>query len=175
MATNGFRFLRSRVSAVVLAMGLAAIALAQAPVPVPGPADSVPTGKQQLLGLNRDLFMLEEELLFPANAQVTVFISTKLSDKYVLDQVQVRLDASGVAEHLYTEREIASLRAGGVQRLHMGRLPAGQHQLTAFCALRGPGQRDFRHRNVFSIDKSSAPKFVELKVTDNGFEIHTWE
>ncbi|UCE89136.1 MAG: AraC family transcriptional regulator [Pseudomonadota bacterium] len=159
--------------AVALAAGLAAIAVAQAPAP--GAADTPPTGKQQLLGLNRDLFMLEEELLFPANAQVTVFISTRLTDKFVLDQVRVRLDGSGIAEHLYTEREIASLRAGGIQRLHMGRLPAGQHQLTAFCALRGPGQQDFRHRNVFDISKSSAPKFVELQVTDNGFEIHTWE
>jgi hypothetical protein len=31
--------------------------------------------KQEVLELNRELFILEEELLFPANTQVAVFVS----------------------------------------------------------------------------------------------------
>ena len=31
--------------------------------------------KKEVLDLNRDLFLLEEELLFPANSQVAFFIS----------------------------------------------------------------------------------------------------
>ena len=37
--------------------------------------EDVQSLKKEVLNLNRDLFLLEEELLFPANSQVAFFIS----------------------------------------------------------------------------------------------------
>ena len=39
--------------------------------------------KQDIVALNRSLFMLEEELLFPANTQVAVFLSMDVGESKV--------------------------------------------------------------------------------------------
>src|SRR4051812_39723411 len=43
--------------------------------------------KKQVLDLNKDLFLLEEELLFPSNTQVAVFVSMDVGDFFGLDSV----------------------------------------------------------------------------------------
>ena len=43
--------------------------------------------KKQVLDLNRDLFLLEEELLFPANTQVAIFVSMDVGEFFGLDSV----------------------------------------------------------------------------------------
>ena len=62
--------------------------------------------KKVVLDLNRDLFLLEEELLFPANTQVAVFVSMDVGDFFDLDSVTVKLNDKEVANYLYTEREV---------------------------------------------------------------------
>ena len=41
--------------------------------------------KKDVVDLNSDLFVLEEELLFPANTQVAVFVSMDVGDFFALD------------------------------------------------------------------------------------------
>ena len=137
--------------------------------------------KKQVLELNRDLFQLEEELLFPANTQFTIFLSFDIGEYFNLDAVQVKLDDKVVANHLYTEREIAALRRGGVQRLYLGNLPSGEHELVAFFTGKGPRGRDYRRGSSIKLKKGSEPQFVELQITDNTrqqqpqFKIKLWD
>ncbi len=48
--------------------------------------------KKDAVDLNRDLFVLEEELLFPANTQVAVFLSMDVGEFFALDTVELRVD-----------------------------------------------------------------------------------
>jgi outer membrane murein-binding lipoprotein Lpp len=75
--------------------------------------------RKDVLELNKDLSALEEELLFPANTQVAVFLSLDVGAFFELDAVQLRLDNKEVANYLYTEREIAALNRGGVHRVFL--------------------------------------------------------
>ena len=43
--------------------------------------------KKEVLSLNRDLFILEEDLLFPANTQFSVFLSMDSGHFFALDSV----------------------------------------------------------------------------------------
>ena len=43
--------------------------------------------KKEVLDLNRDLFLLEEELLFPANSQVAFFVSLDVGEYFELDSI----------------------------------------------------------------------------------------
>lgn len=137
--------------------------------------------KKDILDLNRDLFILEEELLFPANTQFTVFLSMDTGKLFSLDSVQIKLNDKVVANHLYTEQETKALFRGGVQRVYIGNLPAGKHELVAFFTGQGPKGRDFRRGATVALDKSSDPKFVELKITDDTgkqqprFAVKVWE
>jgi hypothetical protein len=137
--------------------------------------------KQQVLDLNRELFILEEELLFPANTQVAVFLSMDVGTFFALDSVEVRLDDKSVTSYLYTEREVQALFNGGVQRLFVGNLPAGEHELVAFFTGKGPHGRDYRRGATLVFEKSLGPKFIELRIDDKTarlqpeFNVKDWD
>lgn len=144
-------------------------------------ADKINTLKQQVLELNRDLFILEEELLFPVNTQINVFISIDAGFLFKLDSVRLKIDNKVVSNYLYTEREIQALHRGGVQRLYIGNLTTGEHELTAIFIGKGPSDRDYKRASTISIKKTDEAQFVELKIKANaskeqpGFLIKVWE
>ena len=78
--------------------------------------------KKDVVDLNKELFILEEELLFPANTQVAVFLSMDVGEFFALDTVQLKIDQKEVINYLYTPREVDALLKGGVQRLYVGNL-----------------------------------------------------
>ena len=91
--------------------------------------EDVQSLKKEVLDLNRDLFLLEEELLFPANSQVAFFISMDVGEYFALDSVNLKIDGKEVANYLYTQREVDALVRGGVHRVHMENLKVGEHEL----------------------------------------------
>ena len=137
--------------------------------------------KKEVLDLNRDLFILEEDLLFPANTQFTIFLSMDMGRLFALDSVEVKINDKLVASHLYTEREAEALHRGGVQRLHMGNLPTGKHEMVAYFTGKGPHNRDYRRGTTLIINKTSAPQYIQLRITDDAskqqpdFRVKVWE
>jgi hypothetical protein len=122
--------------------------------------------KQEVLDLNRDLFVLQEELLFPANTQMAVFVSMDVGTFFSLDTVKLTVDGKEVASYLYTPREADALVQGGVQRLYIGNLKVGQHELIAVFTGKGPHERDYKRATTLKLDKGIGAKFVELKISD---------
>ena len=137
--------------------------------------------KKDVLKLNRNLFILEEDLLFPANTQFSVFLSMNAGKLFSLDSVQLKVDDKVLASHLYTERELSALSRGGVQRLYIGNLTSGEHEIIAIFTGKGPSARDYRRGKTIKIEKTSDPLFVELKIIDDPvkeqpvFETYIWE
>ncbi len=137
--------------------------------------------KKQVLQLNKDLFLLEEDLLFPANTQFSVFLSLDAGQLFGLDAVQLKVDDKIVANHLYTDRELSALKRGGVQRLFIGNLPTGEHEIIAIFVGTGPQGRDYRRAESLNIEKGEDPLFVELRITDDptkeqpAFTSRVWE
>jgi len=123
--------------------------------------------KQEAMDLNRDLLVLEEELLFPASTQVAVFVSVDVGALFDLDSVELKLDDSVVTSYLYTEREVRALHRGGVQRLYMGNLRTGKHELVAVFVGKGPKGRDYRRGTTLKFEKGTDPKYIELQIRDD--------
>lgn len=98
--------------------------------------------KSDVIKLNRDLLVLEEELLFPANTQVALFVSMDVGKLFELDSVQIKLDDKLITNYLYTPAEVQALHRGGVQRAFVGNLKSGTHEITAFFTGKGPHVRD---------------------------------
>jgi hypothetical protein len=121
--------------------------------------------KQQTLELNRDLFILEEELLFPSNTQLAVYLSMDVDNLFALDAVKLSIDGTVVTNYLYTERQVDALQRGGVQRLYMGNLKAGEHEIVAVFTGRGPQGRDFRRATQLQVVKASGAKNLEVKIS----------
>lgn len=122
--------------------------------------------KKLAVDLNRDLFLLEEELLFPASTQVSVFVSMDVGEFFALDSIELKLDGKDVASYLYTDREVDALYRGGVQRLFAGNVRAGEHELVAFFTGQGPHERAYRRGATLKFEKGIGPKYIELKISD---------
>jgi hypothetical protein len=137
--------------------------------------------KKDAVDLNRELFMLEEELLFPANTQVAVFLSMDVGEFFALDSVQLKVDGREVGNYLYTQREAEALLKGGVHRVYLGNLKVGEHELVAIFVGKGPNEREYRRGATTRFAKAVGAKYLELKITDRQrrgqpeFEIKDWE
>jgi hypothetical protein len=143
--------------------------------------EDVQSLKKEVLDLNRDLFLLEEELLFPANSQVAFFISMDVGEYFDLDAINLKIDGKEVSNYLYTEREVSALHRGGVHRMHMENLKTGDHELVAVFTGKGPSTRDYRRGATMNFEKGIGAKYVELEITDRvtkqqpEFVIKEWE
>jgi len=137
--------------------------------------------KKEVLDLNKELFILEEDLLFPANTQFSIFLSMDIGELFDLDSVQIEIDGKNISNHLYTLREINALKRGGVQRIYIGNIASGKHELVAFFTGKGPSKRHYKRGTTIEVEKTSSPLFVELKIIDNlskqqpEFKTKVWE
>ena len=164
-----------------------------APADATPPAADAPTGdtktldqevqglKKDVVDLNKDLFVLQEELLFPANTQVAVYVSMDVGAFFALDSVQVKIDNTEVKNYLYTAREAQALLKGGVQQIYLGNVKVGKHELVAFFTGKGPAERDYKRGATITFEKGVGAKYLELKITDRvpkhqpEFLIKDWE
>lgn len=172
----------------------AALAAAQAPVPAApagppaasaapaaGLEDRIQDAKAEAIRLNRDLLVLEEELLFPANTQVAVFVSMDVGKLFALESLRIKLDDKDVASYLYTPAEVQALHRGGVQRLYVGNLKSGTHELVAFFTGQGPHERDYKRGATVKFDKGNEPSYIELQIRDATgklqpeFDVKVWQ
>jgi hypothetical protein len=137
--------------------------------------------KKDVIDLTKDLFVLQEELLFPANTQVAVYVSMDVGTFFALDSVTVKIDNKEVKNYLYTAREAEALLKGGVQEIYLGNLKVGKHELVAFFTGKGPVERDYKRGATITFDKGVGAKYLELKITDRvtkhqpEFKIKDWE
>jgi len=169
----------------------AVAALAQTPA-APAEAASAPAAqvsldtrvqdlKAEVIRLNRDLLILEEELLYPAGTQVAVFVSMDVGRLFELESVQIKLDDKVISQHLYTAQEVQALHRGGVQRVFVGNLKTGSHSIDAFFTGRGPHERDYKRGTSVTFDKGTEPRYIELRVKDSlgklqpEFEVKVWQ
>ena len=153
-----------------------------ASAPVAGTLDGrIQDAKADVIKLNRDLLVLEEELLFPANTQVALFVSMDVGKMFQLDSVQVKLDDKVVANYLYTALEVDALHRGGVQRVYLGNLKNGQHELVAFFTGKGPHERNYRRGANVKFEKTGEAKYIELRIQDSAgklqpeFDVKLWQ
>ena len=143
-------------------------------------AGQVESLKESVLTLNRDLLILEEELLYPASSQVAVYVSMDLGTYFALDAIKLEINNKLVASELYTDKQTKALFRGGVQRLYIGNLKTGEHEISAFFTGRGP-QQDYKRAAKVIINKNQEPVVLELRIVDSSaqlqpvFEIKQWQ
>ncbi|WOX04208.1 AraC family transcriptional regulator [Microbulbifer pacificus] len=143
-------------------------------------SDSLENLKQEALRLNRDLLVLEEDLLFPAQSQVAVYVSMDVGHFFDLDSVKLHIDNKLVETHLYTDHQKQALIRGGIQPLFKGNLKSGEHTITAYFTGIGPEQREFKRAATLELKKSDEPAVIELRISDSGgkqqpeFEVIEW-
>lgn len=137
--------------------------------------------KADVAKLNAALFELEEDILYPANTQLAVFLSLEDTDLFQLDSVEVMVDGNMATSHLYTEQEREALKQGAIQRLYLGNLSPGEHQITATLNGKGVNDHYYRKQQRFTVTKEDDAERVELVIStqtpshEPGFRLKQWQ
>lgn len=128
--------------------------------------DELQTLHKELLELNRDLVRAEEDLLFPPDTRLTVFVSLDTGLEFVPGSVQLKLDNVLVASEVYGPDERRALQRGGAQRLYVGSLRSGAHSLSLFFAGTGADGQAYRRGTTVKIDKARGARILEFRIRD---------
>jgi len=124
--------------------------------------------KSDVLRISQELRQLEEKLLYPSGTQVAVFVALAKGDTMRLDAVRLQIDGQLVAHYIYSAKELEALRKGGVQRLYVGNVSTGDHQIEVLVDGKLEGGADFNRTEHFAFRKEVKPKLVELTVAGSG-------
>lgn len=135
--------------------------------------------KSDVLGIAAELSVLEEQLLFPSNTQVSVFVSLEKTPSFRLDAVRIVIDGALAAHHIYSFKELDALMSGGVQRLYTGNLPGGEHQLEVTVIGKLPSGKDYSQTDNFTFNKSVEPSLLGIALAGvgtggSGIGFKTW-
>lgn len=118
--------------------------------------------KSDVLDISQELSRLEEKLLYPSGTQVAIFVALAEGDAMRLDAVRLQIDGQLVAHYIYSFKELEALRKGGVQRIYVGNVATGDHQLEVLVDGKLDGGADFSRTERFAFRKEAKPKLVEL-------------
>lgn len=118
--------------------------------------------KSDVLAIAQELSRLEEKLLYPSGTQVAVFIALAAGNPMRLDAVRLQIDGQLVAHYIYSFKELEALRKGGVQRIYVGNVATGDHQLEVLVDGKLEGGADFSRTELFAFRKEVKPKLVGL-------------
>jgi hypothetical protein len=124
--------------------------------------------KSDVLNIAAELNRLEEKLLYPSGTQVAIFITLAKGDTMRLDAVRIQIDGQLVAHHIYSFKELEALRKGGVQRIYVGNVSTGDHQLEVLVDGKQESGSDFSRTEQFTFRKEVKPKMVGLTVAGSG-------
>ena len=145
----------------------------------PGLSRQIQELKQGVLDLNRDLTLLENELLYPSS-ETAILVSVDVGTPVRLVDVNLTLDGKHVSYHFYTEQEFAALSKGGIHRLYDGNITSGKHTLEATITGYDPRGKDYQKTTTYSFSKGPGRKMIELRVLDDlaskqhRFEFREW-
>lgn len=162
--------------AIAVLLCLTQVALAE----TEGLSQRIQNIKEGVLNLNRDLSLLEEELLYPSS-QAAFFLSVDVGTPIRLVDVNLSLDGQHIGYHFYSEQEFQALTQGGIQRLYNGNIGSGRHTLEATITGYDPQGKDYRKTTEYDFTKGPSRKMIELRIVDDldnmqhRFEFREWD
>mgnify|MGYP001826442968 FL=1 len=155
------RLLRLLPLALALALALASVSPAHSETNT----EAIKSEAIELLGR---LQRLEQQLLYPAHTQVSVFLSISDDSPVVPQSVSLKIDNRSVSHHVYTQAEINALKSGGIQRLYTGNIPIGKHTLAVSLKQKQADGRTRRHELDYPFNKDEKASYLEIAVGQGG-------
>ncbi|MGE5283958.1 MAG: hypothetical protein ACM3OG_03210 [Actinomycetota bacterium] len=155
----------------VLLFGAAAYGQEISREQIKGLDEQVQEIKSDVLNIAVELNQLEEKLLYPSNTQVAVFVALAGQETFRLDSVEIQLDGTPVAHHLYTFKELEALQHGGVQQIYTGNVRSGAHNLQVSVIGKTGGGADFQKSERFTVNKGVGPRIVEMSLAAQGITL----
>jgi len=121
--------------------------------------------KAEVIELNRELFELEEQLLYPATTEFAVFVSMENIKGFTLQGIKLFLGENLIGSEIYKTEQVQALRRGGIQKLFSGNLKPGLHKVKAEILGKDLDGRPSKKMLVAEFGKARSSKFLEIKIS----------
>ena len=118
----------------------------------------------EISALERDVDVLEKNLLFPPLTRVEVYLSLDSRADFTITSAIVHLDDQEKSFHIYTAEDVAALHLGGKQHLWEGNVALGKHGLTAVVQGKNAKGQIVEKQAVLQFEKTLAGRSLELAV-----------
>lgn len=136
--------------------------------------------KRSVLELNKDLYELEEALISPATLRAALYFSLNYGEYFEPLSLEITLPGITPVQHIYTERQVDTLRMGAVQPLAEINLGPGKHPLRA--VIRGVDDQGQQQELVLEqvVEKTDKPLLMEIVISDDKdnqsarAQLHVW-
>jgi hypothetical protein len=150
--------------AISIAGGAAAESASKSPASMQSLDEQVQEVKSDVLAIAAELSNLEEQLLYPSNTQIAVFVSIEEGHQVALDSARISIDGELVTQHIYSFKELEALQKGGVQRIYTGNVRTGEHRIEVAIAGKRSGGKNFDAVETFVFSKAVKPKLVGIQL-----------
>lgn len=132
--------------------------------------DHVQDAKSAALSIAAELKMLEERLLYPSGTQVSIYLSIARQAGVQPSAVAIQINGEPATNHIYDAKELEALQKGGVQKLYVGNLTEGRHELrVTVTGTLGDGA-DFAETGQHVFMKDVEPKELSIRLARPGNE-----
>ena len=82
--------------------------------------------------ISAEIAQLEAELFYPKDQQLALHFAVNTGQSFRISELKILLDDNELIHQHYTARQTGALERGGVDKVYVGSLPAGEHKLVAF-------------------------------------------
>lgn len=168
------RFLRATAAGLVIGMWMAASAAEEITAKeitgeqIRAIDQQVQEIKNDVLAISTGITRLEEKLIYPANTQLSIFLAVDQNEKFRLDAVNIRMDGKAATSHIYTSHELEALQHGGVQRIYIGNIRTGEHELEVALTGKSTSNDDYRQKADYKFTKDAGAKLIKISLAGPG-------
>ncbi len=120
--------------------------------------------KSRALQLSAQLSRIEQQLLYPADTQLTVFLSMAGDAGLRLQSAWLAIDGQRVTTHIYTDAENRALLQGGIQRLYAGNVLPGERSLQWHLRATDKTGQALQWSQQITVHKGKEAAFVEARM-----------
>ena len=130
--------------------------------------NQVQDAKSVALGIAAELNMLEQKLLYPSGTQVNVYLSIARRTDARPGAVELSIDGEVATNYIYGSLELEALQKGGVQKLYVGNIAEGSHELRVTITGKLGDGADFTQTLQHVFTKGVKPKVLNISLAQPG-------
>ena len=130
--------------------------------------DHVQDAKSVALSIAAELNMLEERLLYPSGTQVSIYLSVARQADVQPSAVTIQINGERATNHIYSVEELEALQKGGVQKLYVGNIREGSHELRVTVTGKLGDGADFATTGQHVFTKAVEPKALSIRLARPG-------
>lgn len=154
---QGCGFIAALCVSAIVVLTSALVPVAAAPLD-----DEIGTLATETSATAKDIAQLEQKVRQLIDTRLSLFLTLGSQNGLDLDSVELFVNGKPAVSHLYTPNENGALKQGGIQKLFMGNLVNGTHELKAVITARAANDRFVRRESLHSFKKRPGELRLEM-------------